>query len=96
MEYSFEVSDLAMDNLSSAIIEDEERMIENGRNLTLDDFANSTTDIGNLAVLCGLTITNQSLKIVQVNSYFYKIYIQNVLHENSQKYLTISNQGLNG
>ena len=72
LEYSFEVSDLPLENFSSAISED---LIENGGegNLTTDDVGNST-DIGNLAVLCGLTITNQSLKIVQVNSAFLSSY----------------------
>ena len=67
LEYSFEVSDLPLENFSSAISED---LIENGGegNLTTDDVGNST-DIGSLAVLCGLTITNQSLKIVQVTCF---------------------------
>ena len=67
LEYSFEVSDLPLENFSSAISED---LIENGGegNLTTDDVGNST-DIGSLAVLCGLTITNQSLKIVQVKCF---------------------------
>ena len=68
----FEVRDLPLENLSSAIVEKnfEDLIEKNGEgNLTTDDVANSTTDdVGNLAVLCGLTITNQSLKIVQVNS----------------------------
>ena len=70
LEYSFEVSDLSMDNLSSAMREDED-MIETRSNLTMDTIGNSTSDVGNLAVLCGLTITNQSLKIVQVSSFFF-------------------------
>ena len=74
LEYSF---DLPVENLSSAIVEKnfEDLIEKNGEgNLTTDDVANSTSDIGNLAVLCGLTITNQSLKIVQVNSAFLSSY----------------------
>ena len=73
----FEVRDLPLENLSSAIGEKNfEDLIEgNGEgNLTTDDVANSTDNVGNLAVLCGLTITNQSLKIVQVNSAFLSSY----------------------
>ena len=72
LEYSFEVSDLPVENLSSAIGEKNYGdLIENGGgNLTTDDAGNST-GIGNLAVLCGLTITNQSLKIVQVGEHCF-------------------------
>ena len=61
LEYSFEMSDLAADigkNNLSGIGEEKLGGIEN---LNLTD-----ADIGNLTILCGLTITNQSLKIVQV------------------------------
>ena len=61
LEYSFEMSDLAADigkNNLSGIGEEKLGGIES---LNLTD-----ADIGNLTILCGLTITNQSLKIVQV------------------------------
>ena len=74
LEYSFEVSDLTADNFSEKNLGGfiGEDLIENDVNLT--DVGNST-DIGNLAALCGLTITNQSLKIVQVNCFLIRSHL---------------------
>ena len=68
LEHSFEVSDLTASNFSAVSKKNlsgvsHENLIAS-ENLT--DFGNFT-DISNLAAVCGLTITNQSLKIVQVN-----------------------------
>ena len=73
LEYSFEESDLSAENFSEKILSGfkDEDLIEKEGNLS--NVGNSSTE--NLAVLCGLTITNQSLKIVQVNCFLIRSHL---------------------
>ena len=77
LEYSFEESDLSAENFSEKILSGfkDEDLIEKEGNLS--NVGNFSTE--NLAVLCGLTITNQSLKIVQVNCFLIRSHLKKCL-----------------